>query len=64
MEPAGVFSKPVSAVSWRHGLGAPGSDLFGGSWVDIRVPLRAPFKGIYRDSIKGIGFRADLEVHG
>ena len=26
--------------------------------------FEGPFKGIYRDSIRGIGFRAYLEVHG
>ena len=26
--------------------------------------LKGPFEGIYRDSIRGIGFRAYLEVHG
>ena len=26
--------------------------------------FKGPFKGIYRDSIRGIGFRAYLEVHG
>ena len=44
-----------SEVQGFRGLGVKGGE---------KGSFKGPFKGIYRDSIRGIGFRAYLEVHG
>ena len=45
---------------WAQGVSQP-TWGFRGSY---KGSFKGPFKGIYRDSIKGIGFRAYLEVQG